>query len=500
VKNSGIYTSTNAGMTWTAQTNAPSAASTGFGPAVASSSDGSHLVVAIWFGDIYISTNAGMTWTETSAPVGEWWSVASSSDGIHLFAAVGDPGGIYISTNSGETWTQTSAPSSSYWQAVASSSDGSHLVAVENGGGIYASANSGETWTEQMNAPGANWSSVASSSDGSHLVAVVGGGGIYTSPSIVSSTGAPGTGASLQYVGNGAWQTVTFNDAQLPADVALLDAASQTFTGQINFIDNNVGIGTNNPAATLEVNGTAQIDGAANLYGGIYMNSANGFHQSSLGPFYVDASGDLGGRFTVTTNGSVGINNSSPNYLLDVNGNIGLEGTHLIYNSVNAVIDWGSGDLYFRRDTTQGNINTYVNLMILNSAGDLSITGTLSQGSDRNSKQDFAPVNPQDVLAKVASLPIEQWQYKADPGVRHLGPMSQDFHAAFGLNGADDRRIATVDEEGVALAAIQGLNQKLEAETKEKDAEIQTLKQQNDSLAARLNELEAAVRQLAARK
>jgi hypothetical protein len=56
-----------------------------------------------------------------------------------------------------------------------------------------------------------------------------------------------------------------------------------------------------------------------------------------------------------------------------------------------------------------------------------------------------------------------------------------------------------VDEGGVALAAIQGLNQKLEEAVKAKDGEIQTLKRQNDSLAARLNELETAVKQLAAR-
>jgi hypothetical protein len=67
-----------------------------------------------------------------------------------------------------------------------------------------------------------------------------------------------------------------------------------------------------------------------------------------------------------------------------------------------------------------------------------------------------------------------QWKYKVEPaGTKHLGPMAQDFHAAFGLNGADDKHIATVDEDGVALAAIQGLNQKLD----EKDAEIQQLRQ-----------------------
>jgi uncharacterized protein YlxW (UPF0749 family) len=48
--------------------------------------------------------------------------------------------------------------------------------------------------------------------------------------------------------------------------------------------------------------------------------------------------------------------------------------------------------------------------------------------------------------------------------------------------------------------AIKELNRQREAEAKAKDAEIQTLKTQNDSLAERLNELEAAVKQLAAQR
>ena len=73
--------------------------------------------------------------------------------------------------------------------------------------------------------------------------------------------------------------------------------------------------------------------------------------------------------------------------------------------------------------------------------------------------------------------------------------MAQDFQAAFKLS-VDDKHISVVDENGVALAAIQGLNQKLE-ETRAENAE---LKQQNDSLAERLDQLEAMVKQLAAQK
>jgi hypothetical protein len=77
--------------------------------------------------------------------------------------------------------------------------------------------------------------------------------------------------------------------------------------------------------------------------------------------------------------------------------------------------------------------------------------------SDRNVKEGFEAVDAQAILAQVRTLPIDRWSYKGEP-VRHLGPMAQDFAAAFGL-GADDRHIFTLDAAGVALAAIQGLYQ-----------------------------------------
>ncbi len=138
------------------------------------------------------------------------------------------------------------------------------------------------------------------------------------------------------------------------------------------------------------------------------------------------------------------------------------------------------------------------NMLLLNSSG-LTVKGTFVSSSDRNTKAGFEPVDAKSVLAKVAAMPITRWHYTNDAATPHLGPMAQDFHEAFNL-GTDDKHIATVDEEGVALAAIQGLNQKLEQALKAKDGQIQTLKQQNDALAERLNELEASVQELAARK
>src|SRR5919199_2828161 len=82
-----------------------------------------------------------------------------------------------------------------------------------------------------------------------------------------------------------------------------------------------------------------------------------------------------------------------------------------------------------------------------------------SLSSDRNKKANFAAVNPREVLGRVVSLPITTWNYLSQgPAVRHIGPMAQDFHAAFGV-GEDDTHINLVDANGVALAAIQGLYQ-----------------------------------------
>ena len=85
-------------------------------------------------------------------------------------------------------------------------------------------------------------------------------------------------------------------------------------------------------------------------------------------------------------------------------------------------------------------------------------------------------------------------------GVRHLGPMAQDFKAAFGL-GNDEKMIGYLDENGVALAAIQGLNEKVEGrrqkeqnQIEELKAENAELKEKNDSLERRLEALEQIVK------
>ncbi|MBK7146607.1 MAG: tail fiber domain-containing protein [Xanthomonadales bacterium] len=95
--------------------------------------------------------------------------------------------------------------------------------------------------------------------------------------------------------------------------------------------------------------------------------------------------------------------------------------------------------------------------------GYLSSAGVWTDSSSRAVKTDFEVIDPGSVLGRVLALPIREWSYRAAPDVRHVGPVAEDFHAAFGL-GEGDTHLASLDTAGVALAAIQGLNAKLEAE------------------------------------
>ncbi len=95
----------------------------------------------------------------------------------------------------------------------------------------------------------------------------------------------------------------------------------------------------------------------------------------------------------------------------------------------------------------------------LASTGNMTIKGTLTQMSDRNAKTGIEAVDPSEILAKVRAMPVSAWTYKhdAEDGIRHIGPMAQDFYAAFGT-GRDDKGISSLDGSGVALAAIQALS------------------------------------------
>ena len=205
-------------------------------------------------------------------------------------------------------------------------------------------------------------------------------------------------------------------------------------------------------------------------------------------------------QFLIRANNGVGINTNNPAGALHiVNLAPGYTGSYgqtapaalvLDYQNPNLYGDeiqfWKSGrefgsilsrpgEMDFSCDSQGTGTQMYMDTNHVEIARDLTVNGSINSSSDRNVKTNFVAIHPTEVLAKVIGLNIQTWNYTNAPAsIRHLGPMAQDFYAAFGI-GTDERHIATVDEGGVALAAIQGLNQKLEAENAELKARLEKI-------------------------
>lgn len=153
------------------------------------------------------------------------------------------------------------------------------------------------------------------------------------------------------------------------------------------------------------------------------------------------------------------------------------------YNLVTPVVSSSANQFTVR---ASGGVRFFTN--------DTMTTGvTLSAGggawntvSDRNSKENIQSVDPVDVLHRLLQIPVSTWNYIGQPAeYAHMGPMAQDFHAAFGL-GEDNRRISTIDTDGVSFAAIQGLYTLL----KEKERIIEAQGKMIEQLVLRLEALE----------
>ena len=134
------------------------------------------------------------------------------------------------------------------------------------------------------------------------------------------------------------------------------------------------------------------------------------------------------------------------------------------------------------------------NLINTGTGAVLTLGGVWQNNSDRNAKENFAPVDGKEVLARLAEMDVTRWNYKTEgQAVRHIGPTAQDFYAAFGL-GNSDTGIGTIDADGVALAAIKGLHELLkgkDAEIAAQQEEIAALQKQNGALESRVAAIEA---------
>jgi hypothetical protein len=333
--------------------------------------------------------------------------------------------------------------------------------------------------------------------------ATVGGGGRdYENNSVRADFGTIGggtgniisSGSEYGTVGGGTDNTATGYAATVGGGA--LNAAGDGYGtvggGAINTASGDyatVGGGTGNTAS----DDYATVGGGAdNAASGIYAAVGGGTGNTASGDYFATVGGGTGNTasgYAATVPGGEfntahGIHSFAAGWRAKANN----EGCFVWADSTNSNVTCSSNNRTIFRSS--GGFYVY-------SSGDLSKGVYLAPGSeswaqvsasDRNLKENFAPVDGQQVLARLADVPINTWNYMAGAGARHMSPVAQDFYAAFQL-GEDDKHLSALDTNGVALAAIQGLheqNQALAAENSELRARV-------DDLETRLGALERAV-------
>jgi len=229
-----------------------------------------------------------------------------------------------------------------------------------------------------------------------------------------------------------------------------------------------LGAGINNTVAQEATYG-ALLGGNKNNVGAQYAVVLGGYANYASAPYAVIAGGDQ--------NAASGTLSFAAGYNADA-----------VHNGSFVWSDYSSGSA-LAKDTASnqfvvrasGGVTLYSNEAMSAGVSLPAGSGTWTSLSDRNAKTAIEPLDDASVLAKVTALPVSTWRYKTESGVRHVGPMAQDFYAAFGV-GEDSRHITSIDEDGVALAAIKALASK-----------IGKLEGENAQLRARLTAVESKV-------
>jgi hypothetical protein len=217
----------------------------------------------------------------------------------------------------------------------------------------------------------------------------------------------------------------------------------------------NTGVGF---SALLNTNGNSAAFNTAVGSKALSVNIA-GFYNTALG---YDANTTLGNLSNTTVVGSESRVSSSNTMAF---GN-------------NAVDKW-----VFGRQTSPANQALKVGTGAANGNGAyLTDGGAWTNTSSKYLKTNIVPVQEQDLLQKVMGIPISRWKYKGTEEY-HIGPMAQDFYAAF-HTGLDDESISTIDPSGIALSCVQALK-------KENDV----LKASVEALTKRLEHLERLTEQ-----
>jgi len=457
--------------------------------------------------------DAGNTWDEAYATVGGGVGNTASGGCSTVGGGIGNTASGHLATVGGGS----NNAASGYLNATVGGGESNTASGDKAtvGGGIVNTASGGEATVGggESNSAGGQYATVGGGTGNaaSGLYATVSGGqwntasggatvgGGYSNTATVGATvgGGDGNSASALFatVGGGNNNTATAAQASVGGGGGnrVTDDYGTVAGGQNNQAGDNAGTTTDRLWATVAGGIGNTASGQLATVGGGNYNTANdqygtvggGNHNIASATAATVGGGDSnsGSANAATVPGGAN-NHASGGYSLAA-GN-GASAAHLgsfVWSSAENTSSWGDNTFTVRshggaRFYTASGTGTGVQL----AAGG----GSWSSLSDRDQKENFTPVDSQEVLALLAGMPISTWNLKSqDPSIRHMGPVAQDFYAAFGV-GEDERYIGTLDADGVALAAIQGLYETVQ----DLQAENTELKTQVGDLQARMSALE----------
>jgi trimeric autotransporter adhesin len=300
---------------------------------------------------------------------------------------------------------------------------------------------------------------------------ISGGGYISNLNSVTSNFGKVGGGA-----GNtaGTFATLGGGAGNTAGSYATIGGGAGNTAGNYATIGGGHGNNANGGSATV---GGGFSNAASGLYatnGGGEANTASGICAIVSGGYANTASGD----YATVAGGNINTAGGLFSFAAGRRGKANHDGVFVWADSTGGDLASTGTNQFMAR--ASGGVYFYTNATATTGVYVPAGSGAWSSVSDRNLKANFASIDGKEILAKVAALPMSTWNYKSqDASIRHIGPVAQDFAAAFKV-GEDDKHISTIDADGVALAAIQGLCEEL----KIRDAKIAEQQKEIDEIKA----------------
>ncbi len=332
---------------------------------------------------------------------------------------------------------------------------------------------------------------------------------------IASGNYSTSFGSNAKSIGEYSFAAGDRAEARIVGTVAIGRQAIASGNYAVSLGNNTLASGTS--ATAVGQNTTA---GGASSFASGYFTKANGVYSTAMGNAST-ASGNFStalgnnslasgaGSLAIGTNNITGGTNAMAiGTVLNVAGQYATALGTKITIPANAAGSLGIGDLEFSDNPIDNTFLGFENEFVARfrggyffmtsgnaPGGSYSNRTGVKMGTGQNSwsaisdirlKENFEPVNGEEILHKISEMPLTTWNYKAqDPKkFRHYGPMAQDFFKAFGKDKYGsigcDTLINQQDFLGVSFVAIQALEKRSTAY----HTEIELLKHQLEALKA----------------